>query len=567
MKRKILLLLCLVIIISTSCKKSEDPVIDNGDPPVDFVADEEYAEETGQKYLNDLFSEKYEEAYNNYLHDRAMENAVNPEKYKEIMEDVYQKQGVFKEFRGSETKTKGDYIFYTSGVLFESGALNVNVVFDNKGQLAGINFSEYTFGFDEPADLSDENLVEMAREYLSDLLSGNYIDGYNNHPHDQKMEELLSPEEYESMFVELNKTSGEFINFNGSEVTVQGPYRIAAIGTLFEKQNYNMNVVFDAYGKIAGLNFSLYTFGEDILPEGLKEIDIEFGLEEWKLPGKITLPEEDGIYPLLILVHGSGPNNMNETVGLNEPFKDIAYYLAEKGIAVLRYDKRTYAHMRSITNLEEFTVYEETIDDAAEAVKFAASLDYIDDDNIFVLGHSLGAYLMPRIAEATDNAKGYIMAGGIYSSLGDIIPYQIEYLNNLDGILTEEEQKQIDETEIMAYKMKNPDMIEEGEIVFGAHKTYWENLASYDPVQMAGTIEKPVFVFQGDRDYQVPVSELKLLQDALINEKNFQFKIYEGLNHILMFGSETPSPQDYYVKNTVYPPLLDDMADFIKDNN
>jgi hypothetical protein len=565
MKKTFLLLLCLVLLFSTSCKKSEPPEITD-DTTVDFVADDKYVKEAGMNYLNDLFNGKYEEAYNNYHHDSAMKSAVDPEKYKNIMDDVYEQHGKFKEFKGSDTQVKGDYIFFTSGVLFEEGALNVNVVFDKNGQLAGMNFSEYTYGFDEPVKLSDEKLIEMATNYLNDLLNGNYINGYNNHPHDKKMKELLSAEEYENMFAELKKTSGEFIDFNGNEIKEQGSYKIVAIGSLFEKQNYNMNVVFDTYGNIAGLNFSLYTFSEDTRPEGLREIDIEFGLEKWKLPGKITLPEEEGEYPLLILVHGSGPNNMNETVGLNEPFKDIAYYLAEKGIAVLRYDKRTYAHSATITNFEEFTVNEETIEDAAEAVKFSSALDYIDGDEIFVLGHSLGAYLMPRIAEVTDEASGYIMASGIYSSLADIIPYQIEYLINLDGTISEEEQKQIDETKIMAYKMKNPETIEDGELVFGAHKAYWEDLASYDSVELAGNIEKPVFVFQGDRDYQVPVSEFELLQKSLKQKENFNFKIYEGLNHILMFGTETPSPQDYYVKNTVYPPLLDDIVDFINNN-
>jgi hypothetical protein len=565
MKKPFLLLLCLIILFSTSCKKSETPDVPDN-TTVAFVADDKYVKETGMNYLKDLFTRKYEEAYTNYPHDSAMKNAVDPEKYKSIIDDVYEQHGEFKEFKGSDTQIKGDYIIFTSGILFESGALNVNVVFDKKGQLAGMNFSEYTFGFDEPANLSNNKLIEMATNYLNDLLSGNYINGYNKHPHDKKMKELLSPEEYENMFVELKKASGEFINFNGNEVKEQGLYKIVAIGTLFEKQNYNMNVVFDVYGNIAGLNFSLYTFSEEKLPEGLREVDIEFGLEKWKLPGKITLPEEEEVYPLIILVHGSGPNNMNETVGLNEPFKDIAYYLAKKGIAVLRYDKRTYAHMTTITNFEEFTVFEETIEDAKEAVKFASALDYIDGNRIFVLGHSLGAYLMPRIAEVTDEASGYIMAAGIYSSLADIIPYQIEYLNNLDGMLTEEEQMQIDETEIMAYKMKNPDIIKEGEIVFGAHKAYWADLASYDPVEMAGNIKKPVFVLQGDRDYQVPVSEFELLRGALVQRENFKFKLYEGLNHILMFGTQTPSPQDYYVKNTVYPPLLDDILDFINNN-
>lgn len=565
MKKSFLLLLCIIIVLSASCRKPETPETPE-DIQEEIVIDKKYVKETGRNYLNDLFNEKYEEAYSNYPHDSSMEKAVDHEKYKKIMDDVYSQHGKFKEFKGTETNTKGDYIIFTSGALFESGAQNVNVVFDKKGQLAGINFSEYTFGFDEPSDLSDEKLIEMATAYLDDLLDGRYIDGYNNHPHTEQMKELLSPVEYENIFIDLKKTAGQYLGMNGQAVTIMGQYKSVAIGALFEKQNYNMNVVFDSYGKIGGLNFTIYTFGEEEVPEGLREVDVEFGLEEWKLTGKISLPEEDGTYPLLILVHGSGPNNMNETVGLNEPFKDIAYYLAERGIAVLRYDKRTFTYQASLGNLEEFTVYDETIDDAAEAVKFASGLDYVDSDSIFVMGHSQGAYLMPRIAEYTENAKGYIMASGIYSSLADIVPYQYEYLVNLDGTVTEEEQKQLDEAIIQSHLMKNPDEIKEGELVFGAYKAYWEDLASYDPVTLAGKIEKPVFVLQGDRDYQVPVSEFEILHEALSKRENFRFEVYEGLNHLLMFGTEKPSPQDYYIENTVYEPLLDDISDFIKAN-
>jgi hypothetical protein len=557
MKKVILLGLCFLMTFTISCKKSEEP-------SEEFIADEEYAEETGALYLNDLFSGNYEDAYNEYPHDEAMTKAVNPQNYEGIFNSVYEQQGAFKGFSGSETRLEGEYIIFTSGVLFESGALNANVVFNKEGDIAGINFSDYTFELENGETSTDDEIEEIARAYLDELFAGQYENAYKNYPHDTKMTEMVSPEEYESIFIELKKTSGDFMEFNGVEISRKGPYRIVAIGALFELQNYNMNVVFDGAGDIAGLNFTLYTFGEEVLPEGTREIDVEFGLKEWELTGKISLPEAEGVYPALVLVHGSGPNNMNETVGLNEPFKDIAYYLAQKGIAVLRYDKRTYTYGSEMTGIKGLTVYEETIDDAAEAVEFLGNLDYIDKDKIFVLGHSLGGYLMPRIAEKTPEAAGYIMASGIYTSLGEILPYQINYLNNLDEVITEDEQKLIDETEIMAEKILDPETIGDTEMVFGAYKAYWQDLAAYNSIEIARKIEKPVFVFQGDRDYQVPVGEYNLIYEALSNRENFMFKLYPGLNHLLMHGEEKSTPQEYYTKSTVYEPLLDDLIEFIK---
>ena len=558
MKRAILLLLCIFMVFTVSCKKSKEP-------EEEFIADEKYAEEIGAAYLSDLFSGNYEDAYNEYPHDEAMENAVDANAYEEIFDGLYSQQGDFKAFRGTQTKTEGEYTIFTSGVIFEKGELNANVVFDSKGDIAGINFSEYTFDRESSERLGDEELNEIAKGYLRDLLEERYEDAYNNYDHNDQMTEMVNPDEYRNIFEELKKTAGQFIEFNGNDSSQKGIYSIVTMGVLFEKQNYNMNVSFDENRDIAGLNFSLYTFGEEVLPEGTREIDVEFGLQEWKLTGKITLPEADGVYPALVLVHGSGPNNMNETVGLNEPFKDIAYKLAQKGIAVLRYDKRTFTYGEKIAELKDFTVYDETIEDAAEAVEFLGTLDYIDNDSIYLLGHSLGAYLMPRIAEKTPKAAGYVMESGIYSSLGEIIPYQINYLNNLDGVITEEEKKMSEDTEAMAYKTFNPETIEENEIVLGAYKAYWEDLAGYNPLEKAAEIQKPVLVLQGDRDYQAPVEEYNSIKEALGYKSNFEFKLYPGLNHLLMFGEGKSAPQEYYTQNTVYEPLLNDLAEFVKD--
>jgi dipeptidyl aminopeptidase/acylaminoacyl peptidase len=131
-------------------------------------------------------------------------------------------------------------------------------------------------------------------------------------------------------------------------------------------------------------------------------------------------------------------------------------------------------------------------------------------------------------------------------------------------VVTEEEQKASDQTEEMAYKTLNPDTIGDYEIVLGAYKAYWEDLAGYNPIEIAKKIEKPVFVFQGDRDYQVPVGEYNLIYEALSNRDNFMFKLYPGLNHLLMYGEEKSTPQEYYTKSTVHEPLLDDVIEFIK---
>ena len=433
-------------------------------------------------------------------------------------------------------------------------------------------------GETEPTEelvVDEAYIARTGSAYLESLFSGEYEKAYAVYQHDETMTKAINPDSYKTFFDDMYSKYGPFDRFIGAETRFQGDYGFYTTGVILEKTSLNANVVFDKKGLIAGFNFTPFTFDEDVNPEkptGLVEIDVEFGLKDWPLRGKITVPSTDGEnplpgkHPVLILVHGSGPNDMNETVGLNEPFKDIAHYMAERGVSVLRYDKRTFTYGAQMALLKDLTVYDETIDDAVEAVDYAKTLDYIDSDNIFVMGHSLGGYLIPRIAELTPDAKGYIIAAGIFSSLGEIIPYQLEYLAMIDGEVTEEEQTYIDEMTLQAEKSLDPDSIGENEAVLGAFKAYWADLANYDPVAMARQIDKPVYVFQGDRDYQVPISEFEIMNNAVSDKDNYTLQIWSGLNHLMMLGEGTPSPEEYYVKNEVYPPLLDYIINFILQN-
>ncbi|NDL67471.1 alpha/beta fold hydrolase [Anaerotalea alkaliphila] len=405
--------------------------------------------------------------------------------------------------------------------------------------------------------------------YLEDLLEGRYEDAYGNHPHDSAMTKAVGPERYEEIFIQVIQTYGEFVGYTGEEISEKGDYTIYTRGLAFRTASLNANVVFDKKGLISGFNFTPHTFeaqDDAPLPQGLREEEKTFGLEGFPLQARITLPEGEGPFPAVVLVHGSGPNDMDETIGPNKPFRDLAWSLGQKGIAVFRYDKRTYTHGQAVAQDKGFTVQGETIDDAAEAVRFVSSLPEVDGSRIFVLGHSLGAHLVPRIAEAAPEAAGFMMAAGMLTSLPELFPYQVEYLAMLDGTLSPEEAENLDRTRELAEKARYPERIGADESVLGAYKAYWEDLAAYDPLGMAKAMVKPVLVLHGERDYQVPLKEYEIMREALEEKENYSFRLYPGVNHLLMEGEGIPSPAEYQVKNQVHPPLVEDVAEFIKGN-
>ena len=109
-------------------------------------------------------------------------------------------------------------------------------------------------------------------------------------------------------------------------------------------------------------------------------------------------------------------------------FQDIAYRLAEQGIATVRYDKRTFVYGAECAGDTQFTVEQETIQDAADIVGLIAKQPEIDSSAIYVLGHSLGGLCMPRIAAETPEAAGYIMMAAPVTDLASLMRMQYEHL-------------------------------------------------------------------------------------------------------------------------------------------
>ncbi|MBD2039613.1 alpha/beta hydrolase family protein [Microcoleus sp. FACHB-672] len=173
-------------------------------------------------------------------------------------------------------------------------------------------------------------------------------------------------------------------------------------------------------------------------------------------------------------MHGSGPNDRDKSVGPNKPFRDLAWGLASRGIAVLRYEKRTKVYSNQF--IGRFTVSEETTDDALAAVSSLRQIEQIDAQKIYILGHSLGRMLIPKIGEADANIAGFIVMAGLTRFLEDTVLDQVNYIAALDSVVSPEKQAQIDTLTPQVSRVKDPQLSSEvpaTELLFGIPASYW----------------------------------------------------------------------------------------------
>lgn len=408
------------------------------------------------------------------------------------------------------------------------------------------------FGLSPPVAADDE-LILKARTMIDSLQRGEYETATRDF--DATMRSVSGPEKTGEFWNILQTKVGAFKERTGERREKLGNYEIVLVTCVFEKMTLDTRVVFDPEGKIAGFQFVPPRPPVNYEPPAyadrtrFTETEVTVGSGSWALPGTLTRPKGDGPVPALVLVHGSGPNDRDETIGPNKPFQDLAWGLASRGIAVLRYEKRTRVHGTRMVSEKFLTVKEETIDDAVEAVRLLQKTEGIDPQRVFVLGHSLGGMLIPRIALAAKplGAAGFISMAGLTFPLEETYLTQMTYILSLDGQLSDEDKNQLagiraDVEKIKAFKEEDRSSTEK---VIYAYPAYWLDLRGYDPPETARSVDRPMLFLQGGRDYQVVPENLERWKKALEGRPGVVFKLFPKLNHLFGEGEGISTPNEY----------------------
>jgi uncharacterized protein len=361
---------------------------------------------------------------------------------------------------------------------------------------------------------------------------------------------------------------GAYQRADPAQVVHQGDLDMAVVPLQFANGPLRMSVACSADGQVTGLHFAPGAAPAALAPSadvqglpGVQERAITVPAPFGGLPGALMLPSGKGPFPAVVLVAGSGPQDRDETIGPNKPFLDLARGLAAAGIASLRYDKRTVIHGAQLAK----TVDDEVTVDALSAIRVLAAQPEINSKQVFLLGHSLGAMMAPRIGQRDPQLAGLILLAAPARSLLDVVAQQAREQGRLVGepaakiaasdAAIAAEQKQLAQAD--------PDHPPQGSFG-GAPQSYWLSLRDYRQVEVAGQLKMPLLILQGEGDFQVfPHDDFAQWQAAFKGRSHATFHLYPGLGHLFTPVGATGTVADYQAPAHVDARVIADIAAWI----
>lgn len=423
----------------------------------------------------------------------------------------------------------------------------------------------------EPPDVT--NAQDQSKALVRALGQEDFAGATRNF--DEVMKKALPAEKLKEVWKSLTDKMGAFSKPDGIRSERVDKYDVVIVTCVFAKGSLDAKVVFGGDGRVTGLFFvpskapASYQPPAYVRPEAFRERELRVGTGDWSLPATLTIPLGDGPFPAVVLVHGSGPHDRDETILANKPFRDLAWGLASRGVAVLRYEKRTRAHAAKLAAAKEtITPREEVIDDARAAVALLQTAEKVDARKVFLLGHSLGGMLAPRIGTGAANLAGVVILAGNTRPLEDVIVDQFTYLLSKDG-LTDPAKQQLERIKEQAARVKRltgASGVSSDQLPLGVPAAYWLDLRGYDPAATAREFARPLLILQGERDYQVTMDDFQGWKKQLGTRKDVTFKSYPHLNHLFMAGKGKATPQEYETAGHVDRAVVADIAAWIAAN-
>jgi dienelactone hydrolase len=415
----------------------------------------------------------------------------------------------------------------------------------------------------------DDPSLKPAKQFIEYLIQGKYTSALSLCSGRLKAE--LRDKQLGELWEQLEGQYGPYESRGKQFVVSRKEHQILYATINFKKASLFLKLVLDTTHHVAGI------FLEPAPKEGayktpsyvdynrIKELRTTLINAHLEMPARLTVPKTQGPHPVVVLVHGSGPQDMDESTGVNKPFRDLALGLATNGVAVFRYDKRT--RFMAPEDMAHLTIHDEVTNDALAAIELLKTFPEIDSNRIFILGHSLGGMMAPEIAKRAKDLSGVVLFAAPSRSLQDVLIIQLNNLkekaantgDTAELVGLEELLKKVENTHPSCLTPTTPSE----KLPFNIPAPYWESLNAYDQGKVAKQLQMPIYVMHAKKDVQVFEEDFALWQLLLKGKSNVRFKKFEGLNHAFMKSHFDEAEKDYEVEGNVDGEVISTLVSWV----
>lgn len=434
--------------------------------------------------------------------------------------------------------------------------------------------SSFVHAQDEPSSNLASQFVDLLRQEKFSEAVGFF---------DTILIEALPVDQLSAAWSDLVSQAGAYKRQIKQSQQIRFPFLVMMVTCEFENKMIDIKVVFDQKNKITGLWFltssyevrgpSVYQPPAYVNRELFTEEDVSIGQGRRALAGTLTLPKSPHPFPAVILIHDRGPYDRDESIGLNKPFCDLAWGLATRNIAVLRYEKRTEIYGENSSEpTQSFTVRQEVTDDVLLAISLLSQHQKIDPKSIFILGHGFGGMLVPRIVKESPGLAGAIILAGHITSLEDVFFRVQNTPSSLGDEIVEADKSQLAALRKQVNLVQDPRLEKKhptDKLLLGLPLKYWLDIRQYHPGIVAQSLTQPMLILQGGRDYEVTLDDFRSWKKYLAERKNIRYMLYLKLNHLFMEkkGESKSSPEDYLISGHIDQRVIDDIIDWVLKEN
>lgn len=397
----------------------------------------------------------------------------------------------------------------------------------------------------------------------------------------------------DSVFTEIKKYQVSFSGVLTNDSTINGFFKQMASVPLQLKKVAKLNVAIRPQTPVEPFPYN----SEDVSYYAGKSVQIAGTLTYPKIDSNINYIKAP-VYPAILLITGSGPQNRDEEIMGHNPFAVIADYLTKKGFIVLRVDDRGIG--KSTGDFSKATSAD-FADDVIAGINFLKKRKDVDTARIGLLGHSEGGMIAPMVAAKRKDIDFLVLLAGPGIKPIDLMTEQNISVFNSMGISkkTQEAYGPLYKKIAMAVakgkdsaasvkaaslvlnnwlKGKDTAILKElGLETPQQQKTYVINMTaslsgpwykyflSYDPAPVLKKVNTKVLVVNGDKDIQVLSRSNLAGMEAALKKTRSAYEIHEirGVNHLFQ-NCTTCTVNEYgELDETISPKVLELIGDWL----